>query len=101
MFQLFFSAFAEKYMSGNQEKVPNNDDRHHTTDLYRTLGRTIAHAYVLCGYWPMQMNRATLTTALTAAVSQDLALSSFLGMLNETERRVLQALLQDGGSKDD
>ncbi|XP_063954743.1 uncharacterized protein LOC135153898 [Lytechinus pictus] len=101
MFQLFFSAFAEKYMTGHLEKVPNNDHRLHATDLYRTLGRIIAHAFVLCGYWPIAINKATLTASLTAAVSEDLVLSSFLGMLNERECHILQALLHGRGSEDD
>lgn len=61
----------------------------------------LRHAYVLLVYWPIQFNKTTLTAALNSTMSKDTMLRSFLGMLNETEQRVLQALLRGEGTADD
>lgn len=75
--------------------------RFHGTDLYRTLGRVICHAYLLCGYWPVQFNRASLVAAMTSKVSSKLALDSFMETVFEREKNVLIALLDGKGRSEE
>ena len=58
--------------------------RYNATDLNRTLGRIISHSYVLLGSWSVQLNKATITAALTWSVSEELDNDA-----NEAERKVL------------
>ena len=69
--------------------------RHQCSDLYETLGVIIAHAYVLIGYWPPELARASVVAALTCGASRQLALQSFMEVVSEEESRVLNLLLND------
>lgn len=93
VFSLFFKTLASLYFVGAKEMIPQLDPRILFTGFYETVGRIISHCFVLTGFFPISICRAAVHMMLTGKSSTEAIMASFLNIIVERERSVVQKVI--------
>ncbi|XP_064645659.1 uncharacterized protein LOC135498997 [Lineus longissimus] len=95
MFTCFLKAALSKYFEGSDAKGPKVDHDVMDTDVFSIIGKIISHAYVLLGYFPMSLCKASLCALFDPNVDSEMITSPFLKLLPPLERDFMNATLKD------
>ncbi|XP_064645876.1 uncharacterized protein LOC135499127 [Lineus longissimus] len=95
MLTCFLKAALSKYFEGSDAKVPKVDHDVMDTDVFSIIGKIISHAYVLLGYFPMSLCKASLCALFDPNVDSEMITSSFLKLLPPLERDFMNTTLKD------
>ena len=102
LFSLFWEYARYKYFEGSSEMVPRVDPQTCQIDLFTVLGRIISYGYLITGYFPVFMAKASVISCICdcQAISDDAILNSFLNYIDAFEKesacRMMQCQVIDG-----
>ena len=84
LFSLFWEFSKNKYF---EEMVPRIDPQTCQMDIFTILGRIISYGYLITGFFPIFVARASMLSVLCETnISDDILLSSFLNYIDVFER---------------
>ncbi|KAH3858080.1 hypothetical protein DPMN_100699 [Dreissena polymorpha] len=98
VYSMFFMQVFLQCFVGNLEVMPEMNPEFICSDLFVLIGRIMAHAFVLVGYFPIRLCKAAMITMITGSCSAEVVMSSFLSYVFASQRAVIQKTTQNDPS---
>ena len=101
LFSLFWVYARHEYFEGASEVVPRVDPQTCRIDVFTVLGRIISYGYLITGYIPVFMAKASVISSICrqTSISDDVILSSFLNYIDGFEKecacRMMKGQMED------
>ena len=92
VYAVFWDSYVTNYCEGVSQFAFAVSPTITSTD-YVTMGRILTHQFIQTGTIPLQLSEALIQQAVVGTVSEECLLQSFLMLLHEKEREVIQQAL--------
>ena len=92
VYSVFWNSFVTTFCEGSSHYIFSISAAL-SPDDYVVLGRIITHPFLLTGTFPVQLSEAAVQQAVVGRVTEECLISSFLTLLPEKERNVVQCAL--------
>ena len=97
-YRFYFMQVFEERFEGHDAKIPSLDHRFIQNGHFELIGKILSYAYIVHGYFPINLCRASLTAVMCGVCpDDDLLNKSFRRHMPEHDREFMGRLMADPG----